>query len=142
MNRLSLGPAAAFDRIRHVVAKQVPAAGMNSKTHLSTSELARLWSEAAVLGTHSAGCSCGGGFSVHVDPAMVEADILEYLADKYRGAGLTALAAFIRARSACPQPAFAIWLDGLDAAPLAPADLARLEADLATTLGSMGRHSD
>lgn len=113
-----------------------------SQPHLSASELARLWSEAAVLGTHSAGCSCGGGFSVHVDPAAVEADILEYLADKYQRAGLDALAGFVNARANRPVPAFAIWLDGLDAAALAPADLARLEADLGTTLGSMARHSD
>ena len=114
---------------------------MTTAPPVSASDLARLWSAAAVLGTHCAGCSCGGGFSVHVDPDLVEADILDYLADKYRRAGHTALAAFVRARNDCRTPAFSVWLDALDSGSLAAADLARLKSDLATTLGSMTRHA-
>ena len=35
-------------------------------------DLARLWSEAAVLVGHAVGCGCGGAMPVRIDPAMVD----------------------------------------------------------------------
>lgn len=109
---------------------------MRDNSPVSGRELARLWSEATMLGTHSTGCGCGGGHAVHIDPAMVESDILDYLADKY---GQGALADCLAARQDKREGAFAIWLAGLDESQLGPDDLAQLKHDLAVTLGSLSR---
>ena len=105
---------------------------------VSGSELARLWREAPAALAHASGCSCCGGAPVGIDPAAVEADILDYLALKYRAAGVPALAAFVAARQLQPAGAFGGWLARLDQAPLPASAIEVLQSDLAATLRSIG----
>ena len=86
---------------------------------------------------HGAGCSCAGHVALSLDPAAVEADVLDYLAGRYDGLGERALVEFIAKRQAARGVTFATWLGGLDAATLSPAERARLMADLDATISSL-----
>ena len=61
-------------------------------------ELARLWAEAPALLPHSAGCACAGHAGLHLDPGAIEADVLDYLAQRYASDGAAELVAFIDRR--------------------------------------------
>jgi len=102
-------------------------------------ELCRAWSEAPAFLPHGSGCACAGHVGFHLDPAAVEADVLDYLADRYAKLGRTALFDFIERRRQARGVAFAAWLAGLDTAPL-PADAAALlKSDLHATIASLAR---
>ena len=100
-------------------------------------ELARLWSEAPALLPHGAGCACAGHVAMHLDPAAVEADVLDYLAGKY--AGEAELLGAIASRRAARGITFASWLMGLDTAPLSDEARVRLLADLGATISSLAQ---
>lgn len=104
-------------------------------------DLARLWSEAPALLPHGAGCGCAGHVAMHLDPAAVEADILEYLCARYEAAGEAELTAFMAQRRAAHGLTFASWLMGLDHTALPAAARERLLADLEATIGSLARTS-
>ena len=101
--------------------------------------LARLWSEAPALMPHGAGCSCVGHVALHLDPAAVEADVLDHLAERYAAQGLHALVDVLSHRRASRGVTFASWLMEIDTAPLETAVRMRLLADLGATLASLAR---
>lgn len=100
-------------------------------------ELACMWSEAPALLPHSAGCACAGHAGLHLDPAAVEADMLDYLAAHYKAEGLGELSRLIEARQGSQGKTFSTWLMGLDTEPLTAQARARLIRDLGTTLSSL-----
>jgi hypothetical protein len=103
---------------------------------VSGRKLAELWSGAMIFAPHLAGCSCAG-FHVPLDPAAVEEDLLDFLAYRYKGEGLSTLSNFVTARNAARSSHFGAWLESLDSAPLENADRERLIGDLFNTLDSM-----
>ena len=106
---------------------------------ISGLELARLWSEAPAFLPHGAGCACVGHTGIHLEPAAVEADVLDYLDQRYAADGERELAEFLTARRRSRGVTFASWLIGLDTGPLSDAARARLLADLDTTISSFAR---
>ena len=101
--------------------------------------LAMLFRDALAGGVHPPGCGCGGGVAPMISAASLEADLLDYLVPRYEKSGAAGLAAFVAARRAASAPGFTDWLRGLDAAPLDPAERARLDADLRAVLEPMAR---
>lgn len=102
-------------------------------------DLARQWSEAPALLPHSSGCACAGHAGLHLDPAAVEADVLDYLGARYERDGPPELVTFIEHRRQQRGLTFASWLIGLDSAALSEPARARLLTDLAATLSSLAR---
>ena len=102
-------------------------------------DLARLWAGAPAFMQHGAGCSCAGHVAMHLDPAAVEADVLDYLAGRYADVGERELAAFIAKRQTARGITFASWLIAIDSAVLSASSRSRLLADLDATLSSLVR---
>lgn len=99
-------------------------------------ELAELWAGAMIFAPHIAGCTCAG-FHVPLDPASIEADLIDYLAHRYKTEHRTELAAFVNERLEKRHKPFGQWLEALDEAPIEESDRLRLFADLRATLESM-----
>ena len=100
-------------------------------------DLARLWAEAPAFLTHGAGCSCAGHVAMHLDPRAVEADVLDYLAERYKASRQSELAGFVADRNAARGVTFASWLIGIDSAALTVSARTRLLADLGATISSL-----
>ncbi len=100
-------------------------------------ELARIWSEAPALLPHSAGCACAGHVGLHLDPAAVEADVLDYLSERYSSGVHPELVALLQARRDERGITFASWLTSLDAVRLPEAARGILLADLGVTIASL-----
>lgn len=79
---------------------------------------------------------------MHIDPAAVEADVLDYLCGRYQGLGQTELAVFIASRRAARGVTFATWLGSLDTAVLSPDARGLLLADLDATISSLALARD
>ncbi len=110
---------------------------MSSGEHKSRGrELAELWAGAMIFAPHMAGCSCAG-FHVPLDASAVEEDLIDFLAYRYKGEGLAALAEYVSSRATAKSMQFSDWLEQLDRAPVSEADRDRLMNDLSNTLESM-----
>ena len=88
---------------------------------------------------HLRGCACCGGFGAGgVEPAAIERELLDWLAQRYRAQGRAALHDLVYRRIALREiadpGAFDAWLAALDTAPLAPEDRALLMADIGRAL--------
>lgn len=100
-------------------------------------DVAKAWSAAPTFMPHGAGCSCAGHVALHLDPAAVEADVLDYLSSRYEGLGVCELVDLIAARRAARGVRFTVWLGSLDTVPLSAEARARLLTDLHATIGSL-----
>jgi NAD kinase len=89
-----------------------------------------------IFAPHLAGCSCAG-FYMPLDPAAVEEDLADFLANRYEKEGRKQLAEFVSHRARNRTGNFGQWLESLDDAYLDQVDRQRLMKDLRTTLDSM-----
>lgn len=110
-----------------------------SREAVTGHDLAKAWSEAPAFMPHGAGCACAGHVAIHLDPAAVEMDVLDYLADRYQAQGRRDLVELVADRRERRGVTFASWLGGLDTAPLAAESRACLMADLAATILSLAQ---
>lgn len=97
-----------------------------------------LWSAAGKTMQHGMSCRCCGGGMFSMNPKILEADMLDYLADKYQGEGATALHDAVSQRIADPADGLIAWLCALGASDALPAPLlSRLKADIIDLLQTM-----
>ena len=107
------------------------------------SRLAALWRAVVSRPVHPVGCTCMGHFMIPaMDPAHMEADILDYMRGRYAAEAIAPLVALLDARERDREATdirplgFRAWLMRLPAAGLPPAALDRFVADLTATLES------
>jgi len=90
-----------------------------------------LWSAAGKTMQHGMSCRCCGGGMFSMNPKVLEADMLDYLADKYQSEGAMALQEAVSRRIADPADGLISWLRALGASQALPAPLLeRLKADI------------
>lgn len=98
----------------------------------------RLWSTMNTGVWHAMSCRCCGGGMFSMNAKVVEADMLDYLADKYRSEGLEPLCSAIAQRKNNSVPALPAWLQALDAGGAIPAAAVKqLKRDIANMLESL-----
>jgi len=98
-----------------------------------------LWNAAGKTMQHGMSCRCCGGGMFSMSPKVLEADMLDYLADKYQGEGVSALHDAVSRRIADPgDEGLIAWLRALGASDALPAPLLdRLKADIIDLLQNM-----
>lgn len=100
----------------------------------------RRWSTMNTGVWHAMSCRCCGGGMFSMNAKVVEADMLDYLADKYQTEGLEPLCNAIAQRKNNPVPALPAWLLTLDADGAIPAAaMKQLKCDIANMLESLQR---
>ena len=107
------------------------------------SRLANLWRAVVSRPVHPVGCTCMGHFLIPaMNPADMEADILDYMRGRYAAEGIAPLVALLDARERDREAteirplAYRAWLLRLPSAGVEPTALDRFVADLTATLES------
>lgn len=98
----------------------------------------RLWSTMNTSMWHAMSCRCCGGGMFSMNAKVLEADLLDYLADKYQSQGLEPVCDALTQRKNNPTLGLPAWLLELDTEGSVPAFMMmQLKCDIAQMLKSL-----